>query len=116
MDQIAQHRQSLFDRRARIGLVHLIEVDPVRAQAGQRRLDRATDIPPRSPRAPVHPVGQPAPPHVGAELGRDDHVVASALEQGTEPLLGCSVAVGRVEQRDAVVDGRVDDLAAFFYA
>ena len=47
-----------------------------------------------------------------AELGREEHSVAPVSDGAPEKFLAlCSaVDIGRVEQRDAGIDGRVDDL------
>src|SRR5579859_5843473 len=46
------------------------------------------------------------------ELRRDDDVVARALEQCAESLLGRAVHVSRVEQRDALIERRSHDFLA----
>ena len=43
-DQVVERAQRLLDRRQRIGLVHLVEVDPVGAQPLQARLHRRHDV------------------------------------------------------------------------
>ena len=55
-DQVVERGERLLDRRARVGLVHLVEVDVVGAEPAQRRLDRADDVAPRAAGAVVRAV------------------------------------------------------------
>ena len=111
-DQVVQRGQRLVDRGARVGLVHLVEVDVVGPQPAQRRLEGADHVPPGA--AGVEVVAVQA-AHVHAELGGQHHLVAAALECGAEALLGAAVwgavDVGGVEQGDSRVERRVHDLA-----
>ena len=108
-DQVVQHGQGLLDRGQRVRLVHLVEVDVVGAQPAQGRFHRPYHVAPAAPGTPVRPVGAV---HVAAELGGDQDVRTPAvgLQRGAEELLGAAlvaVDVRGVEQRDAVIDGRV---------
>jgi hypothetical protein len=85
--------------------VHLVQVDPVRAQAAQRVLDRPDDPPPRGAAL----VGIVA--HRHEELRREHDVVAAALECLADDLLGLTggVDVGGVDEVDPRIEGAVDD-------
>ena len=103
-------RQHLrLDRGARIGFVQLVQVYPVRLQAAQRCLDREADVAARSPGAPVRSVRAL---HVHAELAREDDAIALAVKRIAHERLTeathLAVDVGRVEEGDAGLDGRVD--------
>jgi hypothetical protein len=76
--------------------VHLVEVDPVGAEPGERGVARlAHDIWVRT----LH----------RTELGGDDDIVAARAQRATEELLAqrAAVDVGRVEERDPRVEGSV---------
>src|SRR5581483_1285468 len=105
LHELVQRTERLLDRRPLVGLVHLVDVDHVGTEPSQRALGRPTDVFPRA--APLFwPLV-----HRLAELRRDDDPVASALERAADVLLArpLRVDVGRVEERDAGVERRVDD-------
>ena len=82
----------------------LVEIDHVRLQPAQRRLDRAEDVLARA--APLGAVAHRLPP-----LRREHDPVASPLQRAADHLLAAALAavdVGGVEERDAGVDRRVD--------
>ena len=58
-DQLGQRREGLLDRRHRVGLVQLVEVDVVGAEPAQARLDRAPDVAARRAGAPSGPLAPP---------------------------------------------------------
>ena len=83
----------------------VVEVDAIGPEPVERRPDRAAHVVGRAVRALAHVV---------TELRRQHDTVASALQQLAEEALAAAavaVDVGRVEERDARVEGRVDDLA-----
>jgi hypothetical protein len=92
--------------------VVLVQVDHVDLEALERRLDRLADVGLRSARARLGTVGAL---HVHPELGGDDDLVATALQDLTEVRLALaalgSVDVGGVEEVDPGVDCGVDDRA-----
>jgi hypothetical protein len=85
--------------------VDLVEVDPVGVEPPQRVLDRPHDPPARAA-APVRVVA-----HRHEELGRQDDVVAPALERLADDLLRLAgrVDVGGVHEGDPGVEREVDD-------
>ena len=93
VDQRLQRAERLLDRHVVVGPVHLVEVDAVRAEPA-----RAT---PRTPGRTDVGMGAVHRP----ELGGHDHVVPRRPERPTEELLALAAAVdvGRVEERDALV-------------
>jgi hypothetical protein len=92
--------------------VHLVEVDPVGAQAAQRRLDRTFHVSPRAARAEVRAVRAL---HVDAELRGDDRVVTSAGQCLTKEFFAATprraVDVGDIEQVYPGVDRGCDQCA-----
>ena len=94
-----------LDRTLGVGVVLVVEVDPVGAQPGEAALDRLAD--PRRERARrIRLAGRP-----GQELGGDDHLVAPRPERRAEELLRLPLAVhlGRVEVGDPGVERGVDN-------
>ena len=108
-DEVVERRERLLDRRDRVGLVQLVEVDPVGPQAAQRRLDGEPDVAARPAHAPVRTVRAG---HVHAELGGEHDLVALALERLAHQRLGepalRAVDVGGVEEGHAGVDRGAD--------
>ena len=88
--------------------MHLVEVDPIRAQASQAVLDRADD--PAAGVAARVAVGA----HRRMELGGQDHVVAATGERFGHDLLGFTgrVDVGGVDEVHTRVQRGVDDANA----
>ena len=105
LDEVGQRAERLVDVDGRVRAVHLVEVDPVGAQAPQRALDLADD--PAARDAAL--VGVVA--HRSPELRGQDDVVAAALERLADDLLGLAgrVDVGGVDEVDAGIEGAVDD-------
>ena len=103
--QIVERAERFLDRRQRVEAVQLVEVDVVGAEAAQARLDRAGQVVARGA-----DVVRSRPAAEGA-LGRDEHLVAPALDRLAEDLLGQAVRVdvGRVEHRDAGLEADVDE-------
>ena len=97
-DQLVERAQRLFDRRVRIGEMHLVEVDLVGAQPLQAGLDGLHD---RSARE-----------RAGSALLSQPNLVArtTSLRRGAERLAeelfrrAVAVDVGGVEQRDAEIE------------
>jgi hypothetical protein len=109
LDELVQCSQRLRYRGLRIGLVHLVHVDRVRAQAAQRPLGRPANVVARAARqvrAAVHRL---------AELRRDHDAVEAAGERLSDVLLArpLRVDVRGVDQRDALVECSLDDGARF---
>ena len=100
VDQVVERPERLVERGVRIGEVHVVEVDPVRAEAPEAPLDRLPDVAAR----PAGRVNVALASGAG-ELGRDDQLVAAVLHQAAEDLLRAPVRVGvrRVEEVDARV-------------
>src|ERR1700722_13536771 len=87
--------------------MELVQVDVVGLQSMEAVLDRPADVPPGA----ASDTGALA--HVPAPLGSENHLVPPALQHLAQDGLGppaVAVDVGRVEQCDPGVDGRVDDL------
>ena len=104
-DQGIERLQCFVDRRLTIGRVHLIHVDVVGLKSPQAGLATRHDVVPRRARV-IRTRADPI-----AKLGRDDDVVAAALQRAAEVLLGASgiVRIGRIEVVDAKFQGAVDD-------
>ena len=102
--QIIQRAQGFIDRRIGIGLVKLIEVDPVGSQPGQAVFDGAHDPAPGSPLATLIV----ADPH--AELGGQNDIAAALAQRLAEEFLRLCAAidVGGVEKGDPRVDRGAD--------
>ena len=96
--------ERLLQRRRAVPLVHLVEVDVVRAHAAQARLAGADDVVAREPGV----VGAVA--HRHARLGGEQHAVAAAAQGAPDDLLGeaAGVDVGGVDQVDARLEAHVD--------
>ncbi len=94
-DEVGERAERLVDVGARRGAVHLVEVDPVRVQAAEARLDLLHD-PAARVAAPVRALAHPA-----VELRREHDLVAPPRERLPDDLL---VLAGRVDVR------RVDDV------
>jgi hypothetical protein len=108
-DEIVERAQRFLDWRFRVGPMQLIEVDPIRLEPFEARLDSRHHI------ASRRSLEQPGVVHGPAELGRDHHARASRSENPAEKLLrsaAIAVVVGGIEQRDAGSDGLIDDGAA----
>ena len=120
-DQVVVDGKGLLQRGVRVGIVGVVEVDVVGFQAAQARLDLTDDV----------PAGQAAvvdvEPDDAVGLGGDHHLVAAAAQGAAEDLLGgfavgggrsarpvedrhVAVDVGGVDEVDAEVDSRADDL------
>src|SRR6266508_4189400 len=102
--EVGQRTEGLLDVRVRLGSVDLVQVDVVRAQAPEAVLHLARD-----PDPGVAPL-VPARPHVAVDLGRQDDLLAAALQRPPDELLGLAgrVHVRRVDEVDTAVDRRVD--------
>ncbi len=83
----------------------LVEVDHVRLQPAEGRLERTEDV--RTRPSALGAVAHRLPP-----LGREDDAAAASLQSTSDELLAptlAAVGVGGVEERDARVDRGVDD-------
>src|SRR5271166_1810964 len=108
-DQIVERPQGLLDRGQRIGLVLLIEVDPIGLEAPEAGLDLGHDVMARGALEAAGCVHRPR------ELGRQHDVLAAISEDFPEERLGAAarvaIGVGLVEKRDAEVERFMDHLA-----
>ena len=97
MNQVVQGLQGLLNRRFRVGRVDLIQVDIIRLQARETRLNRGADMLARE--APVVRSVTHRPPAFG---GQDD-VLAPAFEPFADNLLGTArgfdATAGRIHIR-----------------
>ena len=105
VDEIGQRAERLVDVGVRDGTMHLVEVDPVGAQAPQRVLDLGDDPAPRDAAA----VGIVT--HRAPELRGQHDVVAAALQGLADDLLRLAggVDVGGVDEVDPGIQRAVDD-------
>ena len=105
VDEVVERAERVLDVRRRIGPVHLVEVDPVGAEATQRVLDLAHDP------APAVARHVRALPHRPVELRRQHDVVATPGQRLADDRLGLAarVHVGGVDEVDPGVEGGVDD-------
>ena len=107
--EIVQRAERLLGRRQRVEAVQLEQVDMLGAEAPERRLHRVDQMVARA----AHLVGALA----GAEggLGRDQHLVAPALDRRPQHLLGgaCGIDVGAVEHREPGLEADIDQARRF---
>ena len=105
LDELIERLEGLVDGGFDVGVVLVVEVDAVGAEAAQAALT-AVDDP-----LPEHPwrVGLVLRP--GQELRGDDDLVTPGTESGAEKLLGLATAVhlGGVEVGDAGIESGVHD-------
>jgi len=108
-DEVAERPQGLLDRGQRVGLVLLVEVDPVGLEPSEARLDLGYDVMARGALKAAAGIHRPR------EFGRQHDVLAAVAEDLAKAALGAAaritVSVGLVEERDAEVERLVDDLA-----
>ena len=105
-DEVGEGAERLVDVRVRLGPVHLVEVDPVGAEAAEARVDLLHD-----PAARVALLVR-AVAHAAVELrGQDDAVAAAARERLADYLLrlAARVDVRGVDEVDPRVERPVDD-------
>ena len=109
-DEVVEGGQGLVDRGDRVRGVQLVQVDVVGLQPGEGLLHRDLDVIAAALRARRRAVA-----HVGvpvAELGGEHDLVPAALQDLSQGEFGrarAAVGLGGVEERDALVDGGVDD-------
>ena len=104
--QLGQRADGVLDRRVRVHPVLVVEVDVVGAEPPQRSLDRGADV----GRAAVEVPRAAAGVRHEAELGRQHHLVAAALDGPADELLVGERAVdlGGVDEGDAQFERPVD--------
>ena len=109
LHELAERLDGLGERRHAVRLVQHVDVDHVRAQPLERAFDGPADIGARRAWHVLRAAGNRMP-----ELRQHDEAVAPALEDLAQELLalGRAVDVGRVEERDPLVECGVDDRAA----
>ncbi len=111
LDQPRVGIERLVERRRRIVPVRLVKVERVDLQTSQRLLHRLHDVVAAQALVPQ--------PHVGADLGRDDHVVVASApgDPSADDRLGFAadvsgcparVRVRRVDQVEAGIDEGVE--------
>ena len=107
LHELGHRADRLLDRRVLVDTVLVVEVDVIDAEPLQAAVATAAHVLGRAPDRPLRRVGQVA--H-DAELGGDEHAIAMRRQRLPDQLLvGVRpVHVGRVEERDAEVDGPVD--------
>ena len=120
-DEVVVNGKGFLQRGVRVGIVGVVEVDPIRFQPPQARLDLTNDVPARQP-----PVVD-AEPDDPVALGGDHHLVPAAPQSTAKDLLGrialgrrkspgpvedrhVAVHVSRVDEIDAELQRRTDDL------
>src|SRR5271163_99169 len=86
-DEIVERAHGLLDRGQRVGLVLLIEIDPVGPQAAQAGLDLGDDI------AAGRALKPPRAVHRSGELGRQNDILAAVAEDLAEAGLGTAAGV-----------------------
>jgi hypothetical protein len=104
-----QGGEGFLDVGAGVGVVDLVEVDVVDAEAPQRSLDRGDN--PAAGVAALVGVGA----HGAVELGGEHDVVAPAAQRLAHDPFGFAIAavdVGGIDEVDARVEGPVNDLDA----
>src|SRR5439155_8073029 len=114
-DELLHRLPDLFPGCFAIDVVHLVEVDPVRAEAAQALLARAPDVNRRQPDI-VRP-GTHSPVHLG---GQHDAVAPAAVlcQPAADDLLGHTLAalpavdVGGIEEVEAELERPVHDREA----
>eukprot|EP01034_Spumella_vulgaris_P043120 gene43120-53520_t len=94
--ELVEHAQGLLDRRQRVETVQLKQIDVVRPQPPQRRLDRRDQMRPRR----AHIIGPGA--AAKRRLRGDEHLVAPPLDRRAEDLLRAPARVNirRVKHRE----------------
>src|SRR5215510_738312 len=105
LDEARHRADRVLDRHGRIDAVLIVEVDDIDAEPLEALVARDRHI----VRAPVGQAALAAGAHV-AELGRHDRAIAPVVDRTGDQLLVLAVAVdvGRVEEVDAKLDGRMD--------
>ena len=110
LDDVMQRLERLLDRRRRVPTMDLIEIDVVRTEPPQTRIDCVEYRLARQ----AAPVGALA--HREENLGRDHHLVAARIvfERLTDDFLGGAVRVGvrGIEEVDAHLDRLANQRAA----
>ena len=105
--EIVERAQGLLDRGQRVGLVLLVEVDPVGFEALEAGLDLGHDVAPRGALEPAGAVHRPG------EFGRQHDVLAAVAEDLAETGLGIAarvaIGIGLVKKGDAEIERLVHD-------
>jgi hypothetical protein len=100
-DRLRQRARDLAPAQHLLGArVQVCDVDPVGAEPGERLVDAAAH-------GLVGPVGHAV--DAVAHLGRQHDTAPAAEQRAADALLGGAVAPGRVDERDAEVERRVDE-------
>jgi hypothetical protein len=105
-NQVSHGASNVLDRDVRVDAMLIEEIDPLRPKPLQRRLGHLADV-----RWTAIEAGLLSVLELEAELGRDHHPIANRLERFADQRLihERPVRFGRVEERDASVDGRADE-------
>src|SRR5947199_10841648 len=107
LDDVVKRFERLLDRRVVVPAMDLVEVDVIRAEAPQARIDLAHD------RLPGQAGAIGSRPHPAIDLGSDDNLVplAEILDRTPENLLAAAegIAVRRIEEIDAGFERPLDE-------
>ena len=116
VDEVGERAQRLVDVGRPVGTVHLVEIDPVGAEASEAVLARPDDVPSaRAVGVGLRVRDERPGRHVEVALGGQDDLVAPAACEGLgDDLLALAggVHVGGVDEVDAGVERLVDDADA----
>ena len=119
--QLLHRLPDLFPWRCAVDVVHLVQVEVVGVEAAQAGLTRVPDVP-GGETTFVGPV-----PHLAIHFAGQDDLLAPAAALGqpaaddplrvscTGPVGPATVAVGRVEEVDAVLEGTVHNRPAVLF-
>ena len=110
-DQVLDRARDVLDRHVGIDAVLIEEIDPIGLEPLQRRVGDLADV--------RRPAVQPrllAAFELEAELRRDHDLIANRRERFADELFVRErpVDFGRIEERDAAIDGRTNDRDAVF--
>ena len=105
-----ERAERLFERRARVDAVELVEVDALELEAAQAHFDTLDEV-----AGAAHVLGFGGALARDAALGGDDHAMRVGRERFADEPLGDLGAVGvcGVNERDAQFDGAAQHAAGF---
>ena len=108
--EIIERAERLFERRARVDAMELVEVDAVKPQPAQAHLDALDQV-----AGAAHVLGFGRSLAGDTALGGDDQARRVGVKRLGDQALGNlrAVGVGGVDQRDAQFDGAAEDAAGF---
>ena len=108
-NQVFDRTGDVFDRHVGVDAVLVEEVDPIGLEPLQRRLRHLANV-----RRPAVQSSRLAVVELEAELGGDHNLIAHWTKRLADQFFvrERSVGFGRVEERDAALEGRADDANA----